>query len=62
MPEPPVPGKPLDDKKKVPELTWIWPRFIELWMFLAIAAFFVIRIVNSAAAHRIFAHFPGHRP
>lgn len=33
----------------------LWPRFIELWIAAVIAVFFLIRIVGSQTAQRIFA-------
>ena len=31
----------------------IWPRLVELWIFMAIATFFLIRVLGSHTAQRL---------
>ena len=32
---------------------WLWPRFVEIWIFAAIATFFIIRVLGSNAFHKL---------
>lgn len=32
----------------------LWPRLVELWIFLAIAAFFLIRVLGSHTSQNLF--------
>lgn len=46
-----------DPPRKPRIMTALWPRVIEVWMAVLLLAFFIIRILGSNAAQRLFAHF-----
>jgi hypothetical protein len=37
-----------------------WPRLVEIWIFMAIAIFFVIRVVGSHAGQRLLSGIGRH--
>lgn len=39
----------------------IWPRIIELWIASILVIFFVVRVLGSQSARRIFQSFAHHR-
>jgi hypothetical protein len=46
-----------------PRLFWrrvIWPRFLELWIFTVLIAFFIIRVMGSQTAQRVFSRLLSH--
>jgi len=49
-----ITGKNRDGSGKPAEIArFLWPRFVELWIFAAIAIFFLIRVLGSHAAQRL---------
>ncbi len=43
--------------------TWLtnhWPKFVELWILATIVVFFVVRILGSHSAERLFHSLAGH--
>jgi hypothetical protein len=38
----------------------LWPRLVELWIFTAIAIFFLIRVLGSHAAQRLLSRIGSH--
>jgi hypothetical protein len=55
-------GKKEGHPKRVDIAKFLWPLFVELWIFVAIAIFFIIRIVGSHTAQRFLGLLKSSRP
>jgi hypothetical protein len=40
---------------------FLWPRLVELWIFLAIGIFFVIRLLGSQTARHLLSRIGNHQ-
>jgi hypothetical protein len=56
-----IAGKNMNSGGKLPEIArLLWPRLVELWIFTAIAIFFLIRVLGSRAAQRLLSRIGSH--